>query len=143
MWNLQFSATIRTRLPKLGVGSMRLIRLASFDSFDPVGERFEVHIEGTKNGGMTSQTRTVHRPGSQGVVPWPADAVSPYLTIELRTTAVARVNDRSPAFAPFILSTYAVMFTVVSSSTFLTEKRFAGQWRNMVWISDEFLIGVG
>jgi hypothetical protein len=23
------------------------------------------------------------------------------------------------------------------------EKSFAGQWRNMVWISDEFLIGLG
>jgi hypothetical protein len=35
---------------------MRLIGLAAFDSFDPVRQRFEVHVEGTKNGGMTSQT---------------------------------------------------------------------------------------
>jgi hypothetical protein len=56
MWILHFSAAFFTRLTKLTVGLMRLTRLASFDSFNPVGERLEVHVEGAKNGGMTSQT---------------------------------------------------------------------------------------
>jgi hypothetical protein len=52
MWILQFSAAFFTLWLKPPVGSMRLIGL---ESFDPVGERFEVHIEGTKYGGMAAQ----------------------------------------------------------------------------------------
>ena len=39
-----------------------------------------------------------------------------HLIMELTTTRVVLVNGCAPAFAPFTWRTYAVMFTVVSSS---------------------------